>query len=284
MAFGEKISRGFRIIKLSWSILRQDTSLIVLPIVSSIVLLLISASFLAPIVTSEEFRTLLDGNAPDTQYYDYAYGFAFYLVAFTVMNTFNAALVHCVLERLKGRPTTIGDGFGAAFALFPKIFLWSLLSATVGLVFNILQQRAGALGKIVAGLAGIAWSVATYLVVPVIVAEKTGPVEGLQRSVAVMRRTWGESAASNLGITAVFTLAAILVVALLMLAFATLPAAALFPAAIVLGLCLGAIILLSSTLSTILRGTLYAYAVDGTVPDTIDKQTLENAFVPRKKD
>ncbi|MEM8852512.1 MAG: DUF6159 family protein [Pseudomonadota bacterium] len=284
MAFGERISRGFRMIKLSWSILKQDTSLIILPVISAIAFFIIAVSFLAPIVASEEFRTLLNGNAPDTQYYDYAYGFAFYLVTFTVMNTFNAALIHCVLKRLKGEAASVGAGLGAALGLFPKIFLWSLLSATVGLIFNILQQRAGALGKIVAGLAGIAWSVATYFVVPVIVAERAGPVDGLQRSVAVMRRTWGESAASNLGLSVVFMLPIVLIVALGMAAFATLPGEILVPVAVALGLCVGALILLSSTLSTILRGALYAYAVDGTVPDSFDRQALQNAFVPRKKD
>jgi len=47
--------------------------------------------------------------------------------------------------------------------------LLALLSATVGLILRIIEDRSKWVGRIVAGLLGMAWTVASFMVVPVIV-------------------------------------------------------------------------------------------------------------------
>ena len=62
---------------------------------------------------------------------------------------------------------------------------------------------------------GFAWSVATFLVVPVLVVEKVGPLDAIKRSASLLRKTWGEQLVGNFGIGLVFGLLVLLVVLLL---------------------------------------------------------------------
>jgi hypothetical protein len=67
-----------------------------------------------------------------------------------------------------------------------------MFAATVGTVLRLIQENAGWLGKIIAGLIGIVWSVATFFVVPVIAYENVGPLQAFKRSSQLMREKWGE--------------------------------------------------------------------------------------------
>ena len=102
----------------------------------------------------------------------------------------NAARAICILRKLKGRQTTILDGLREALSCFPQILGWALVSTTIGVVLKAIERRSGFIGNMVARMLGLAWSVATFLVVPVLVAERKGPLEAVQASVQLLRRTW----------------------------------------------------------------------------------------------
>ena len=76
---------------------------------------------------------------------------------------------------------------------------WALLTATVGLVLQALRDRAGRLGDFVIGLIGLAWDVATFLVVPAIVIDDHGAWDGVKQSGSLLRQTWGENLAARVG-------------------------------------------------------------------------------------
>ena len=278
MAFGARIQRSLTLARRSLTLLSRNPSLLVLPLISGLALLLVIGSFVAPILMSDELRTMLDGQSPDTEYADYAYGFLFYLVAFTAMNFFNAALVFCILARLRGEPASVAEGLRMALKRFPQIFAWSLLSATLGLVLKVLRDRAGFAGQVVAGLAGIAWSIATYFVVPVLVTRGVGPLEALRESAATLRRVWGESLVANLGLNLIVVLATLVLAAIAASAFAVLPQEAAIGVLTLAVVAFGAVSLVVATLSAILQATLYAYATNGTVPAGFDRSDLESAF------
>ncbi|UOM35698.1 DUF6159 family protein [Acuticoccus sp. I52.16.1] len=286
MSFSQRVRHATALTRQSWAMLREQTSLLILPLVSGLCLALISATFLAPIVASEEFRTALEGRTPDTQVLDYAYLFVFYLVAFTVMNIFNGALLHCVLARIEGRPASVGAGLAAALGRLPQILAWSLVSATIGVALNVLRDKAGNLGKFVAGAAGLAWSIATYFAFPLVMADGTGPFASITGSSKLVRRTWGESALANVGVTLVFGLVvAVLVVvfAVLFVAVAsTLPTAAAVAVVVLFGVALGLTVLVASTVSMVIRGALFAYARNGVVPQPFDQAALASVIHPKR--
>jgi hypothetical protein len=55
-----------------------------------------------------------------------------------------------------------------------------------------LDERAGLVGRIVIGLVGMGWNIATYLIVPVLVTEELGVMDSVRRSSELLRKTWGE--------------------------------------------------------------------------------------------
>jgi hypothetical protein len=54
-------------------------------------------------------------------------------------------------------------------------------------------------GKIVAGALGIAWNVATFLVIPVLIIEDVGAIDAIRRSGQLLRKTWGEQLTVGIG-------------------------------------------------------------------------------------
>ena len=153
-----------------WRLIRH----VILPLLSTVATLIIIASFLMPMLASTE--TLEHDNT------SYALLFLMYLVLAFVTIFFNAALVHAAHERLRGGDPTVGSALRGALARLGRILPWALVSATVSFVLRGLEQRAGLLGQIAAGLAGMAWSLVTFLVLPVLVIEDIGVTQAIRRS------------------------------------------------------------------------------------------------------
>jgi len=183
--------------------------------------------------------------------------------------------------RLDGGDPTLGDGLRIAFARLPKIIVYAVIAATVGMILRWISERAGIVGQILGGVLGFAWSVATFLVVPVLVVENVGPFEAIKRSTAYLKRTWGEQLIGNVGIGLVFGLLTMLVIfvggALLFF---------LFQASVTLGLIgvvalillVGVLALIGSALSGIFTASVYRYATKGDGGSMFNNQVLATAF------
>jgi hypothetical protein len=281
----EKISFGWELVGQSFRVLRQQPRLIVFPLLSSIACLVVLAGFAVPLWGTPQVQAVLQGqHAPDNPL-AYVVLFLFYFVNYFVIVFFNSALLACAVMRFRGREPTIGDGFRVAMSRVPQIAGWALVSATVGLVLRIIESRSERFGQIVAGLMGMAWSIVTYLVVPVLVMEKAGPIEAVKRSTALIKKTWGEALSAHWSAGLVFFV--IFLVAFLPLAlFIGLGVAALGAGQAILGgLALAAAVvvvilisLVSSALSTILLAAVYLYAAEGKVPGPFEPGLLQEAF------
>ncbi|HEV8068286.1 MAG TPA: DUF6159 family protein [Planctomycetaceae bacterium] len=278
----EKISNGWELMKSSAQVLREDTNLLVFPALSGIACLFVSASFALPLFFSGAFA--IDGNANQVAHNPLAYvvGFAFYFCSYFVIIFFNSALVACAVIRFNGGTPTLSDGFQAAAARLPQIAAWSLVSATVGFVLKMIESRSERVGEIVSGLLGLAWGVATFFVVPVIVVEKAGPFEAMQRSMSILRRAWGEAFVGNQGIG--FFIFILAVLAFIPAGLGLLIGSGI---AIAVGIAITAVLeiglaIVSAALHTILLGALYVYAAEGRVPYAFDGSVLRSSFAARK--
>src|SRR5262249_51826250 len=119
--------------------------------------------------------------------------FAYYFCNYFVVVFCNSALISCALIRFNGGTPTVGDGLQAAASRLPQILAWALVSATVGILLKAVENVHERAGQLISGLLGLAWTVLTYFVVPVLVVEKVGPFEAIRRSMAILRKTWGEA-------------------------------------------------------------------------------------------
>jgi hypothetical protein len=280
----ERIARGWELAKESWHVLKLDKELLVFPLVSGVACLLVLASFAVPLWNSGYLQAVMDEEVAPQDPLAYVVLFSFYFANYFVIVFFNSALVACAIIRFKGGDPTLTDGFRAASARLPQIVAWALVSATVGLILRVIESRSERFGQIVAGLLGMAWSAVTYFVVPVIVIEKTGPVEATKRSFSILRRTWGEALTANFGIGFIVFLASLVGLVPIILGFVAL-SAGLLPLAI-LGIVGGVLLLIlvgliSSALNSIVIGALYLYAAEGSVPKHFEDQLLRDAFVSR---
>ena len=210
--------------------------------------------------------------------------FLYYVAQYFVIIFANSALVGAAMIRLRGGDPTLGDGFRIALSRVGTIFGYALIASTVGMILRALaQKRENFLGRLVISLIGMAWNLATFLVVPVLVVEDVGPFEAIRRSSQLLKKTWGEQIAGNFGIGGVFGLisigyALVLGVPLGYLGVA-LEAPVLFLVLIAL-LIVGFVILglLSSTLSGIFAASVYRYAAEGATDAYIRPELVQNAF------
>jgi Family of unknown function (DUF6159) len=99
---------------------------------------------------------------------------------------------------------TAGGSIGFAFKRLGPILGWSVVGTVVTLLLAFVRSR-GAAGALIAGGGGAAWSLVTFLAVPVIAFEGLGPFAKLKRSASLFRQHWGEQITGNVGIGLVFS-------------------------------------------------------------------------------
>jgi hypothetical protein len=211
MSFTEKFSNGWTIASTSFKVLKANKQLIIFPILSALSLVLIFGSFFVAVFASAGWN--IDNlRNDDDKVMHYAILFLFYVVNYFIVMFFNVALVHCVRLYFDGAEVTVKDGINFSLSRIGAIFSWALLAATVGLVLRSIQEKAGSLGKIITGIIGVVWSIATFFVVPVIAYENLGPVDAVKRSTQLMKEKWGESLGAGFSFGLIHFLAILLLI------------------------------------------------------------------------
>ena len=279
----ERIKRSWELAKASLEVLKHDKELMVFPLISAVVMIFVTLTFAIPTFMGNLLDSILDTGMP---VFGYVVLFLFYLVQYTVVYFSNTALVGAAMIRLRGGDPTVRDGFKIAFSRFGPILGWSLVSATVGLILNMVsgskEKKGSGVRSIISSLLGAAWNVITFLVVPVVAIEGLGPIKAIQRSWELLKRSWGEQIAGTISIGMVFGLIGVLVSLLLVGAGIGL---SIVLESFIPGIIFGGILvvfimtlsLISSTLSGIFTAAVYAYAADGQV-GLIDENLIKGAI------
>ena len=274
-----RLSRSWSLIKASAGVLAQDKELLVFPLLSAICTLLVVAAFVLPALGLGALDGLRSGGVSVAMY---VLGFLFYLVQYFVIFFFNSALVGAALIRLDGGDPTLRDGLRIASSKWVSILGYAAVAATVGLILRSLQERAGWLGRIVVGFLGVAWTVASFLVVPVLVSRDVGPLDAIKESALLLKKTWGENLIGQGGVGLVFSL---IFVAMTVLGALAIVGAAMSGSGVVIGLVVALVVvafllaaLIHAALSGIYSAALYRYAVGQEASTGFDGQLLQRAF------
>jgi hypothetical protein len=155
------------------------------------------------------------------------------------------------------------------------------MSATVGLILRLIEDRSEKIGRIVAGLLGAAWTLVSFLVVPILVVENKNPLVALKESTGMLKKTWGERIVGNFSFGLIFFLLAIPAIALIVLGFFS-GSGAVIAACIALGVIYLIVLgLVHSALQAIFQAALFLYARDGQVPAGFEADVLGNAMAAR---
>lgn len=191
MSFFDRLSTGWKISMNSFQVLRANKQLVIFPILSGISILLILGSFVTIFLAGAGWE--VDAIDDPGTSASYLFLFGYYLVNYFIVVFFNMALIHCTHLYFKGEEVTIEKGLRFSMSRIGAIFAWSMFAATIGMLLKILSDNLGWIGKIIISIIGLAWSVATFFVVPVIAYENAGPLEAFKRSSQMMKQKWGES-------------------------------------------------------------------------------------------
>jgi hypothetical protein len=195
MNFFDRLSNGFKIAMNSFKVLRANKQLIIFPVLSGISLVLVVASFFTGILATKGWD--LDRLEEMGTFTMYFFIFLFYIANYFVIVFFNMALIHCTRLYFHGEEVTVAKGLKFSMSRIGVIFSWAIFAAIVGTILKAIQENSGIVGKIITGIIGIVWNVATFFVVPVIAYENLGPLQAFKRSSQLMKEKWGESLAAN---------------------------------------------------------------------------------------
>ncbi|MFY2763664.1 DUF6159 family protein [Arenimonas sp. MALMAid1274] len=275
----DRISRSWTLVKASAAVLRSDKELLLLPIISAFATLVVGATFLLPVLGLRLFEGGQIGVVGAVV------GFLFYLCQYFVIFFFNTALVGAAMIRLDGGDPTVSDGLRIARSKAGAILGYAAIAATVGLVLQMISERSAMLGKIVASVVGMAWTLASFLVVPILVSRDIGPVDAVKESIVLLKRTWGENVAGNVGIGLVFglltTLVVLVSVGLVVAAALTGGATLAIIVAVVAAMAIALMAVVQAALTGIYSAAVYRYAVDGIAPGGFEAGALQTAFRPK---
>jgi Family of unknown function (DUF6159) len=265
------ISRGFRLAKASWGVVRGDGELLVLPVVSFFCSLVVMAVFglgMAGVGLPQQGEQVKPAI--------YVLGFLMYVLLSFVTIFFNAAVIGTAMKRLKGEDASIKDGLALAREHLGRIFVWAVITATVGMILRALQNRAGLIGRILIGLIGIAWTVLTFFVVPVLLYEEVGVGEAIKRSGTIFRQRWGEQFIGN----ATIGLAIFLVAIPVILLGGLVAAAAPLLGVPLLVLSVGALMAVGAACTGVFNAALYRYATTGEASGAFSIEDMNASFRP----
>jgi Family of unknown function (DUF6159) len=270
-----RIRRGWALTKKSWALLNGHRELIRFPLYGAVATTLLAIVFLGPglyLLDSDE----LGGAIPLLVIGVY--------VLSVVGFYFSVGLAAAADMIFRGQEATVADGLAVARSRFSQICGWAAISTAISVIMGVLENQGGIGGQIAARLVGMAWSLVTFLAVPVIAIEGTGPVETLKRSASMFRQRWGQQITGNVAIGGIVFLAGLLPAAILVVAGIALWSSSSFLGAllVVIGaLMLAIAMLVSRALSGIFGVALYRYALEGQAVGGFTQDELESA-VKRK--
>ena len=267
-----RMRRGWELTKTSWGVLRSDRSLAVFPVFGGLTALLLGAAFGLPA------WVLFDGD-------QHVPGVILAVVGIYALTFagifFNVALAAAAAQVLDGRDATVASGMAVAGQRLGAIAGWAALVASVNIVIRGLQERAGPLGDLLLGGIAVAWNLVTFLAVPVLTLEGTGPIETLKRSAHIFRERWGEQITGQVSIGGIVILASIIPVAVLgLIGYAVGGVGGGILIALAVAVLIAAAII-STALSQIFAVALYRYAVGKGATGTFTEDELASAVRPR---
>jgi hypothetical protein len=267
----DKTKRTIAMARVSWDVLRAHRELLLLPVLSWIFSAILLVLILAPaaIAGPDEWGVV-----------EYILGAVAYFFVSLVAIFFNAALVFAANERLKGGDPTLKSALGGAWHRIGDIVIWAAITATISLILRAIEERAGFVGAIITGLLGFAWTLITFLVLPVLVIEGESATASLKRSASLFRETWGERVGAQIGFSLLGLFA--IVPAIAVIAVGVAIGGPVLIVAIALGIAIiAAAAALITALSGIFQTALYHYATTGEGVGSFSAHHLRAAFAQK---
>jgi hypothetical protein len=276
---GGRIHRGFVLLGRSWDLLRARPRLFVLPAIATVATLVGALLIFIPVLWATR-------DQPDKV--SFLIAAAASALPFTIVGTFcNVGFLAMVRMHLRGEEPTVRAGLAVARSKLRPILVWSLISAIVGTALRALEDLPGAqvLGSLLSLIGGLAWSLGTFFVVPVLVLEDRSAAQSMRRSAEVFRRRWGEEFTGQLAIGAacgILALPGAIVAVVALMTFDEHRFGAGLALAAAAAVLIAPVMVLSSALTEMFSMMLYREATTGVASGPFSEGELYSVLEPKK--
>lgn len=286
--------RGWLITKSAWHVLKLDKELLAIPLVSTLIgIIVIAIGYGGGILLSPNVIHHINNSWSYDSHGSYSHAtYAAWVgtsALLTLLSSYTiAAMIAMALKRLRGGDPTLGDGIKAVRGHLGALSLFTLVSFAIITILQRLESYLPFVGKLLAFLGEVAWRVAAFFAIPIIVDADSfvGPIDATKESVGLIKRSWKESSVNQFTMSSIF-----LVIILLELLIGGIGSGLVgLAAGVGFGIVTGVLVLLlllltilvSSAMDGIAKAVLYYYAVTGEAPDQFDRRLLKEAFTPKK--
>jgi len=290
-----RIQNGVELTRQSWAALRANPQLLIFPVISLIGMIIVTILFFIPVSATGIFSAISEQNGRSSNVSSTMFTivmFLYYFVAYTVIIFSNTALVGAAMRLARGETATVQDGINIALSRLGKIFVYALISATIGMLARAIRQSGNnsrnlvgiIIANIIAGIIQGAWNMVVFFAIPVLVVEDLGVMDSLKRSLGLFKETWGETFTGNFAISAVSCLVSLALgvaaVFLIGIAIASESTAFIIISFAIVILAFVFLSLITGALNGIFQASLYQYATTGDAGTLIDTQLAHDAFLP----
>lgn len=184
----ENIKAGWALGKQVRKLVFSDHDLVLYPILSAVVIFAEMFAIFASLF-------IFSGFNPNVSSVAYIVAlFLFYLVSTFTSTYILVALLLAFRAYASGHKISMGEAFSQTAQYAKLILEWAIFFSIILLIVRLIEQRLGAIGRIIFGLAaGIAIGIATIFVVPVIIDNKVGPIKAMKQSAEFFVRNFGKT-------------------------------------------------------------------------------------------
>ena len=215
MNFFDRIKNGFAIVGISFDVIKKNREIWFYPMLSISLWLVVLA--VASLITfglyewhvfdPASIKAIMALPKDDPRRIKFnligtAILFLFYFFGAIIMAFTGVALTAYVIALFNGKKITIQKSLNDALNRLGTITAWALVSATVGIILDMFRGKKGkkSIAQSLVGQAlGMAWSILTFFVVPVISQERLGAFGSIKRSGEIMKKTFGEYVGGSVG-------------------------------------------------------------------------------------
>ncbi|MGK2857360.1 MAG: DUF6159 family protein [Thermoanaerobaculia bacterium] len=272
--------RSYGIFRQSLAVLAADKEILIFPVLSGIAMIFVFALMIGGGFFMGVFRAILEssGQGSMSEILGYVVLFIWYFLSWFVGLFFNVAVIHCAKIRLDGGDPTVADGISASMRHIGRIAAWAAISATVGLIAQILRDKLRGLSWIFVWLGEAAWAVSTFFIVPVMIFEERTILDSIKQSVNLLKKSWGESLVGGGGIGLFVFLLALPGVLPIILGIAIGNGVAVIAGIAIAVLWWLILACISSALGGIYRAAIYVYATEQRVAPGYSQEYITGAF------
>lgn len=198
-----------------------------------------------------------------------------------------AGLTVSAAAELEGGHSSLGHGLSTAMGRLGRLARWAIVSTLVGLLIGAVRGNdSGGVASVIfrnvlAATAGVMWQLITFFVMPAMMLDDLGMIDGIKKSASTFKQRWGTQLTGGVRIGGLIGLIVILPAMILLVGGVVLTAAGSvalgIPLAVVglLALLVGGLVL--SAIRGVFSVVLYRYATQGVLEGGFTEQQLASA-------